>query len=37
MNKEKVQLEAVKEDGQAIYYIENPSEEVQLEAVKEDR
>ena len=30
---EKRQLEAVKENGNAIEYIDNPSEEVQLEAI----
>ena len=34
-NKE-IQLEAVKEYGNNIQYIHNPSEEVQLEAVKQD-
>ena len=33
---EKVQLEAVKQNGSAIKYIKNPSEKVQLEAVKEN-
>ena len=33
---EEVQLEAVKYDGNAIKYIENPSEAVQLEAIKEN-
>ena len=30
------ELEAVKEDGYNIEYIENPSEEIQLEAVKQN-
>ena len=30
------QLEAVKQNGDAIQYIHNPSEQVQLEAVKQD-
>jgi hypothetical protein len=33
---EKVQLEAVKQNGSAIHYIENPSEKLQLAAVKRD-
>ena len=33
---ESVQLEAVKRDGLAILYIDDPSESVQLEAVKQD-
>lgn len=33
---DKVQLEAVKEDGFSIQFIKNPSQEVQLEAVKQD-
>jgi hypothetical protein len=33
---EKVQLEAVKQNGYAIQYIDNPTEKVQLEAVKRD-
>ena len=33
---EKKQLEAVKQDGLNIRYINNPSEVVQLEAVKQD-
>lgn len=33
---EQVQLEAIKEHGNAIEYIKNPSERVQLEAVKEN-
>ncbi|HRN71455.1 MAG TPA: DUF4116 domain-containing protein [Candidatus Woesebacteria bacterium] len=33
---EKVQLEAVKENGWAIQYIKNPSEKLQLEAVKQN-
>ena len=32
----KVQLEAVKQNGDAIKYINNPSKEVQFEAVKEN-
>ena len=33
---ESKQLEAVKEDGNAILYIHNPSEQVQIEAVKQN-
>ena len=33
---EKVQMEAVKQNGYAIEFIDNPSEEVQLAAVKEN-
>ena len=33
---EEVQLEAVKQNGYAIKYIENPTEEVQLAAVKQN-
>ena len=33
---EEIQLEAVKEYGNAIQYIHNPSEDTQLEAVKQD-
>lgn len=36
VDSEAVQLEAVKQDGCAIFYIRNPSEAVQLEAVKQD-
>ena len=32
---EEVQLEAIRQNGLAIYYIKNPSEQVQLEAVKQ--
>jgi len=30
------QLEAVKQDGYSIYYINNPAKEIQLAAVKEN-
>jgi phosphoribulokinase len=33
---EKVQLKAVKKEGEAIKYIKNPNEEMQLEAVKQN-
>ena len=35
-NNEDLQLEAIKQNGYAIRYIENPSEKVQLAAVKQD-
>ena len=38
-NKENIignELEAVKQNGLAVQYIDNPSEEVQLEAVKQN-
>jgi hypothetical protein len=34
--RKEVQLAAVKNDGRAIQYIENPSEAVQLAAIKQD-
>ena len=33
---ENVQIEAIKQDGSLIQYIEQPSKEVQLAAVKQD-
>ena len=35
-NNEELQLEAVKQNGWAIQYIENPSKKVQLEAIKQN-
>lgn len=33
---ENIQLEAVKQNGEAIQYIKNPSEQIQLFAVKQN-
>ena len=35
-NNEELQLLAVKQDGNSIEYIENPTEEIKIEAIKEN-